>query len=100
MKFDRRDLGDRLDDATVFVIGNFALPRLRWVLSSGVDASCMRHCGRRSGSTTKLLQTGTVCKVMQRSLLRARSQSNHHAETGEMAVLTTQFSPLDRGTLM
>jgi hypothetical protein len=52
------------------------------------------------GSTTKLLETGTVCKAMQPSLLCARSQSNHYAKTGEIAVPMTRFSSLDRGTLM
>ena len=32
-----------------------------------------------------LPQTGTVCKVMQRSLLRARSQSNHRPRRSEWA---------------
>jgi hypothetical protein len=38
------------------------------------------------------LATGTVCAP--------DGQSNHHAETDELAVPTTRFSPLDRGTLM
>jgi hypothetical protein len=39
------------------------------------------------GATT-LLQTGTVCKVMQRSLLRARSQSNHQRRNQQSGLQT------------
>ena len=50
-------------------MGSYPLPSSRWVTSAGVEASCMRHCGRRFKGGAGRPEIGAVCKVMQLSLL-------------------------------
>jgi hypothetical protein len=72
------------------------LPRSRWVASSGVDVSCMRHCGRRSGSV-KAPATGTVCKLCSASCCARDPSPIVDAETERMGVPTTEPPSLETG---